>query len=76
MSSNTGILSHLTGYCHQCDRQVEINRDSFSCQECNGGFIELFDSDSSIRQNETNNPNNVTGDRVRVESIRLNTDVG
>lgn len=32
------------GYCHVCDRQVQINQDTFTCGVCNGGFIELFET--------------------------------
>jgi hypothetical protein len=31
------------GYCHECDRQVEIDMASFACSVCNGGFIEMFE---------------------------------
>ena len=31
------------GYCHSCDRQVEIDRELFTCTVCHGGFIELFE---------------------------------
>ena len=31
------------GYCHVCDKQVEIDEDHFSCSECHGGFVELFE---------------------------------
>lgn len=56
----------LIGYCHQCDRQVEIDRDGFSCKQCNGGFIELFD----LERQEPRTQNS----GVRVESIRLNSE--
>lgn len=58
----------LIGYCHQCDRQVEIDRESYCCKECNGGFIELFDLERP--QAQAQNPGG-----VRVESIRLNSEV-
>lgn len=35
--------SHNIGYCHVCDKQVEIDEDHFSCSECHGGFVELFE---------------------------------
>lgn len=66
-STSTGPL---IGYCHVCDRQVEIDRDSFTCKECNGGFIELFDMDQS------NRPTDSTDSGERVESFRLNSEVG
>jgi hypothetical protein len=46
-STNNSITS--LGYCHVCNRQIRINLESFTCTQCNGGFIELFDI------NETNN---------------------
>jgi len=70
------------GYCHVCDKQVPINSNSFTCSECNGGFIELFENDnrplSSLptqqqqqqqQQQEGNDPQ-----RVRLESMRLLND--
>ena len=70
------------GYCHVCDKQVPINSNSFTCSECNGGFIELFENDNrppasspthhnhhqqqQQQQQETNDPQ-----RVRLESMRL-----
>lgn len=53
------------GYCHNCDRQVEIDRESFTCKQCNGGFIELFDVESRPSQQ----------DRVRTETFNLNDGV-
>jgi hypothetical protein len=47
-SSSTNSITSL-GYCHVCNRQIRINLESFTCTQCNGGFIELFDI------NETNN---------------------
>lgn len=43
------------GYCHVCNKQNRINIESFTCIQCNGGFIELFDLDEPRRpqQNET-----------------------
>ena len=35
--------SNPIGYCHTCDRQVEIDKVNFVCTHCNGGFIELFE---------------------------------
>lgn len=54
----------LIGYCHQCDRQVEIDRPSFTCKQCQGGFIELFE----IERNESRAPSS----GIRVEPARLN----
>ena len=33
------------GYCHTCDRQVNIDPVSFECSQCHGGFVEIFDID-------------------------------
>ena len=38
--------SQNIGYCHVCDKQVEIDEDHFSCSECHGGFVELFELDA------------------------------
>lgn len=54
------------GYCHSCDRQVTIDKESFTCSVCNGGFIELFDMESAQPSNQSSNP------RIRLDSLRLN----
>ena len=41
------MTSQNIGYCHVCDKQVEINRDNFSCSECHGEFVELFELDNA-----------------------------
>lgn len=52
----------LIGYCHQCDRQVEIDPDFYTCRRCNSGFIELFEgndeaaSADEAAETEINNP--------------------
>lgn len=33
-----------TGFCHVCNHQVSIIPESFTCAECNGGFIELIET--------------------------------
>jgi E3 ubiquitin-protein ligase RNF115/126 len=38
------------GYCHVCDRQIQIDQDSFTCSVCNGGFIELLETPQPIPQ--------------------------
>lgn len=38
------------GYCHSCDRQVPIDQDSFTCNVCNGGFIELLEAEQEPQQ--------------------------
>jgi len=65
------------GYCHVCNRQIRINLESFTCTQCNGGFIELFDinesnnndnlsllNDSDLLTN-TNNTNRFNSDRIQ-----------
>lgn len=55
--TNEGVTSETTensseqqqttgqiGFCHVCDRQVSIVSESFTCAECNGGFIELIEN--------------------------------
>ncbi|RNA38565.1 hypothetical protein BpHYR1_039531 [Brachionus plicatilis] len=67
MSSNNPretISEALIGYCHQCDRQVEIDRQSFTCTQCQGGFIELFE----MGRDESRVPNT----EVHGEPMRLN----
>lgn len=52
-TSNTGIptatqlRSLRYGYCHNCDRQVPINIEGFTCTVCNSGFVELLDEEST-----------------------------
>ena len=41
---------HNLGYCHICDRQVEIDAATFTCAVCHGGFIELFEGDANRPQ--------------------------
>lgn len=36
--------SDQIGYCHVCDRQVNIDQASFTCSVCNGGFIEILEN--------------------------------
>jgi hypothetical protein len=60
------------GYCHVCDRQVTIDRESFTCSACHGGFIELFEMDSSQSSNQSSSTNPT---RVRLDSMRLNQTV-
>ncbi len=31
------------GYCYECDRQVQINSQDFTCSSCGNGFIEILD---------------------------------
>lgn len=65
MSSTTNSASGSTiGYCHSCDRQVEIDRESFTCTQCHGGFIELFDMESRSSQQDPN--------RARAEAFGMN----
>lgn len=55
------------GYCHICDKQVIIDTDSFTCSECHGGFIELFENDSQRQQANTQNESQ----RARADPMRL-----
>lgn len=58
------------GFCHVCDRQVEIELDSFTCSLCHGGFIELFEGDSANQRNQdsTTNPQPAQVDAARILS--------
>lgn len=43
-SAATGASStYLLGYCHQCDRQVPLNPETFTCNVCSSGFVEILD---------------------------------
>lgn len=43
-TTTTGSSNEQRGFCHVCDRQVQIEPVSFTCSVCNGGFIELLDN--------------------------------
>lgn len=55
------------GYCHSCDKQVIIDTVSFTCSECHGGFIEIFENDSQRQQANTQNESQ----RARADPMRL-----
>jgi hypothetical protein len=42
----SAATGNTIGYCHECDRQVEIDMVNFVCTNCNGGFIEMFELNS------------------------------
>jgi hypothetical protein len=43
-SASQGASStYLLGYCHQCDRQVPLNPETFTCNVCSSGFVEILD---------------------------------
>jgi hypothetical protein len=73
-SENNSFESNNTnnpiGYCHVCDRQVNIDRESFTCNVCHGGFIELFDMDSA--QSSSNQSSSTNPARIRLDALRLN----
>jgi hypothetical protein len=54
--SAAAIPINNIGFCHTCNRQVEIDMDSFTCKNCNNGFIELFElnDENSNQGNEEN----------------------
>ena len=69
------------GYCHTCDRQVEI--DDFTCSICHNGFVELFDFEHQAQQPQAQQPQQQPQpqqtqedpQRVRVETFRFNESV-
>lgn len=46
-SSSEQQATGQMGFCHVCNRQVSILPESFTCAECNGGFIELVENPPS-----------------------------
>ena len=38
------------GFCHSCNKQNPINIEAFTCTQCNGGFIELFNNMNDTTQ--------------------------
>jgi hypothetical protein len=50
---NTINTTNPIGYCHTCDRQVEIDKNDFVCKQCNGGFIELFEMSANTNADES-----------------------
>lgn len=71
-SSATGRSGPQIGYCHTCDRQVEIDPVSFECNRCHGGFIEIFDIEQQ-QQQQQQTQQTPGGAQARV--IRLNNQV-
>jgi hypothetical protein len=63
------------GYCHVCDKQVPIDMDSFTCSECHGGFIELFENEAPRQagQQQQRQQANTQQD-APLRSIRLTSD--
>jgi hypothetical protein len=59
-SSSQNNTNYLLGYCHECDRQVDIRQPEMSCTQCNGGFIELLDENTTTnhqQQQQQQSPN-------------------
>jgi hypothetical protein len=64
------------GYCHVCDRQVNIDQDSFTCSVCHGGFIELFDMErAAAAQDEAASSASTSPNGVTVDALRFNQTV-
>ena len=43
MLANTeASLTNTLGFCHSCNKQNRIDVDTYTCTQCSGGFIELF----------------------------------
>lgn len=50
-------LAHTSlGYCHVCNKQNRINTETFTCVQCNCGFIELFDLNDNPSSASSSNP--------------------
>ncbi len=49
--SSTPSIHTALGYCHVCNKQNRINTETYTCVQCNCGFIELFDINESDRSN-------------------------
>ena len=50
-------LAHTSlGYCHVCNKQNRINTETFTCVQCNCGFIELFDLNDNPSSTSSSNP--------------------
>lgn len=49
-TTTTGSSNEHQGFCHVCERQVQIEPVSFTCSVCNGGFIEILENTSEPPQ--------------------------
>lgn len=49
-STTSTTTRSALGYCHVCNKQNRINLDSYTCVQCNGGFIEIFDLNDTNEQ--------------------------
>jgi hypothetical protein len=48
LESDDNLNTDSIGFCHSCNKQNRINIENYTCTQCNGGFIELFNySDES-----------------------------
>jgi len=71
---NTTNTTNPIGYCHTCDRQVEIDKNDFVCKQCNGGFIELFEMSANTNADESDDIDD-DGSNSRHINIQINEGV-
>ena len=45
-----------SGFCHSCNRQVQVDLDSFSCAVCAGGFVEFNNGGSGSSESGGSRP--------------------
>ncbi len=59
--------SNPIGYCHTCDRQVEIDKNNFVCKRCDGGFIELFDMASNANEADDEDGSSMNNQHINIQ---------
>ena len=72
-SATASPTSTNIGYCHECDRQIDIDIESFTCTVCNGGFIEMFEPDQHRQQQQQNANGADSGSNMRVFTFDANS---
>jgi E3 ubiquitin-protein ligase RNF115/126 len=72
-SQNVDSQGPIMGFCHQCDRQVLIDRVNFVCSVCGGGFIELFEiNDQNATNRQATTPSSESNlNRPMISQIRI-----
>lgn len=64
---NVADPSNPIGYCHTCDRQVEIDKNNFVCKRCDGGFIELFDMASNANDADDDDGSSMNNQHINIQ---------
>ncbi|GFR83519.1 E3 ubiquitin-protein ligase RNF115-like [Elysia marginata] len=68
-------------YCHECNREVQPNIESYTCSRCNSGFIEEMERPATPRPGDSRSSDpaaqfaEVRGRLVRLSLGTLNPDV-